>query len=91
MAKTRRTTAQWQTLIDQLPESGLTTKAYCQQHNVSLSCFYQWRSKLTKTDIHLIPSSEDDWYNVPSEPLAQTHWDIELSLPNGVILRMKHS
>jgi len=62
MAKTRRTTAQWQTLIEQLPESGLTTKADCQQHKVSLSCFYQRRLKLNKTDTPLIPSGDDDWY-----------------------------
>ena len=91
MANTRRTTSQWQALLDQQPDSGLTTKAYCQQHKVSLSCFYQWRSKLTKSDMNSVPSGEDDWYNVPSEPLAQTHWDMELSLPNGVVLRMKHA
>lgn len=46
MAKVRRTHEQWQQLIEEQPQSGLTIKDYCAQHNFTFSGFYQWRKKL---------------------------------------------
>jgi hypothetical protein len=89
MTKTRRTAAQWQTLIEQFPKSDLTVKAYCQQQQVSLFCFYQWRSKLENNHPANVTVTTD-WVEVPNKPPTQPLWDIELSLPNGVTLRMNN-
>ena len=41
MTKTRRTPQQWQQLINEQPDSGLTVHDYCQQNHLTLSGFYQ--------------------------------------------------
>ena len=92
MANTRRTADQWQTIIDQYPQSNLTVTEYCQQTNVSLSCFYQWRTKLYQNDNPISTPPQNDWLAITNHsPELEKQWDIELSLPNGVVLRMNHA
>lgn len=43
---TRRTQAQWQTIIEQYVQSGLTPREYCAQHNIHLQTFYSRRHAL---------------------------------------------
>jgi hypothetical protein len=40
---TRRTQAQWQTIIEQHVQSGLSPREYCSQHNIHLQTFYSRR------------------------------------------------
>tara|TARA_R110000744_G_scaffold314864_1_gene421882 strand:- start:2018 stop:2293 length:276 start_codon:yes stop_codon:yes gene_type:complete len=90
MTKTRRTRQQWQQLIHEQPDSGLTINDYCQQQHITLSGFYQWRKKLTAA-----PENENtaDWISLPPVdiPGHGEDWQIELVLPGGVVLRMNSS
>jgi len=43
---TRRTKQQWQELVEQHAQSGLTTRDFCQQHNIHLQTFYSSRHAL---------------------------------------------
>lgn len=43
---TRRTKQQWQVLVEQHAQSGLTTRDFCQQHNIHLQTFYSRRHAL---------------------------------------------
>ena len=87
MAKVRRTREQWQRLIDKQAQSGLSINQFCIEHQLTLSNFYLWRKKLTETTN---PASEPhEWLSLP--PLVSCEpeqWQIELSLPGGVVLRM---
>ncbi|WP_067522929.1 IS66 family insertion sequence element accessory protein TnpA [Endozoicomonas ascidiicola] len=91
----RRTTSQWQELIDQQRDSGITQKAFCELHNICLSTFTLWKRKLKpiagRPEQPLLP--ESDWIEVQtnghSHAPEQVPWEIELDLPGGVILRMR--
>ena len=43
---TRRTKQQWQVLVDEHAQSGLSTRDFCQQHNIRLQTFYSRRHSL---------------------------------------------
>jgi transposase-like protein len=40
----------WQQLIAEYRESGLTVKAFCQKHAVSEALFYSWRKRVVAED-----------------------------------------
>ena len=42
----RRTKQQWQVLVEQHAQSVLTTRDFCQQHNIHLQTFYSRRHAL---------------------------------------------
>jgi putative transposase len=87
MAKIRRSRTQWQALIDRQPDSGLTIANYCAEHNITVSGFYQWRKKLCGNPE--VQSAPSDWLSVSHSPSSsEEKWQIELSLPGGVTLRM---
>ena len=87
MTKTRRTRQQWQQLINEQPDSGLTIYDYCQQQHLNVSGFYLWRKKLAAESENV---SAADWLSLPAADLPSHtgDWQIELLLPGGVTLRM---
>jgi hypothetical protein len=87
MTKTRRTRQQWQQLINEQPDSGLTIHDYCQQQHLNVSGFYLWRKKLAAESENV---SAADWLSLPAADLPghTGDWQIELLLPGGVTLRM---
>ena len=87
MAYTRRTQQQWQQFINEQPQSGLTVKDYCASNKITVSGFYLWRKKLPGTT-HPVDEPQE-WLSLwPSVSSESEPWQIELSLPGGVILRM---
>lgn len=88
MAKTRRSPQQWQQLIDEQAHSGLTISEYCMEHKLTVSSFYLWRKKLSSLGKEAPPIA--DWLSLtPSQSLAsEQEWQLELTLPGGVVLRM---
>jgi putative transposase len=86
MTRVKRTRAQWQRFIEEQPSSGLTITEYCQQHQLTVSGFYNWRKKLSEQE-----SPVHDWlsYSAPDSVAAkQAHWQMELELPGGLMLRV---
>ena len=94
---TRKTPEQWQQIISDQKISGLSQKAYCCQHGLSLATFCNWKKKLAshqRLDVSR-PAEQplNDWIEVP-EPVSETQsncWDMELELPGGVTLRMRQA
>lgn len=102
MLKSRRTKAQWETLIQGKSDSNLTIGQYCKHHRVTVSSFYAWRNKLKKQpaiiNTPIAANHNDDWLPIKlplttpstSPSTASTSaWDIELDLPGGATLRIK--
>jgi hypothetical protein len=87
MAYTRRTQHQWQQFLSEQPQSGLTVKEYCASKNITVSGFYLWRKKLADTP-HPVDEPQEWLSLAPSSSPRPEQWQIELSLPGGVILRM---
>lgn len=91
----RRTSEQWQGLIDQQRESGISQKAFCLSRNICLSTFTLWKRKLRQaTESPDQPAQPDpDWFEFKTDfhntPSDLPPWEIELELPGGVTLRMR--
>ena len=100
MANIHRTPEQWQQIFEQYAVSGLTVTVFCKQQKLNTSSFYAWRKRLenntpcaSNIDKQETRNSNDnDWFNVTqAQTIPSPNWDIELALPNGIILRMmKH-
>jgi len=102
MANIHRTPEQWQQIFEQYSTSGLQIAAFCKQQKLNPSSFYAWRKRLALTNNSFCPTltnkpipveeHQDDWVNViPEQAMPPQNWDVELALPNGIILRMMNS
>ena len=85
--KKRRTPEQWQHIIEDQQKSALSQEAYCKQHNITVSSFYKWKNHFAQPK----PFTSDVFVEVkpPSEVNEQPTWDVELCLPNGMVLKLK--
>ena len=97
MATKFRKADQWQQFILLFEQSELSVTEFCRQHQLAVSSFYQWRKRL-KDKVDLVAEQLDDWQPISTAQITvdadtqaniNAHWDIELSLPNGVTLRMR--
>ena len=92
---TRLSSEQWQHIINEQLESGLSQKNFCQSRNISITTFTHWKRKL-RGDSQNTSSSDSkvqqDWIEMPldlPQPVSTSDWHLELELPGGVILRMR--
>ena len=95
--KTRvsRSRTQWKSLVEKFNSSGLTKSAFCKHHGVTTSCFYRWQKILAEESApaNFIDITEPVASAVVprSVPETHNHWQVELELGAGVILRMRTS
>lgn len=92
---TRRSRAQKRSLVEQFHTSGLTKTAFCKQHGIASSCLNRWQKTFAAE------SSADAFIDItapvkaaaarcPEHPSqTQPHWQVELELGQGVILRVR--
>ena len=88
MTRKQRSVEQWQALVESQRNSGLSIKDYCKQHHIRPSAFYQWRKRFSDEDQAQAPIL--NWLSLSTPSVKSLHetWQIELALPNGVMLRM---
>lgn len=88
MTNKRRTSQEWQQIIEAQQASDLTIAEFCLQHLLNPSTFYLQRKKITELSL---PPSNSDWLpfeNQVQHQKVSRQWQIELKLPNGVVLNM---
>ena len=86
MPHSRRTRADWQGLVDSHHKSGLSARAFCDQHGVGYASFCQWRQRLSA------PARAEEPAFISLNRVAappSTPWDLEVELGNGVVLRLR--
>ncbi len=91
---TRRTPEQWQTLIQQWQDSGLSAPQFCLQHNIGYASFCNWRKRLATQANHSDqPDEAVQFLDLQSltDSSGSRRWDIVLSLGNGVELRLSQN
>ncbi|MEG3768847.1 IS66 family insertion sequence element accessory protein TnpA [Alteromonas sp. 14N.309.X.WAT.G.H12] len=84
----RRSPQKWQQLIDAQEASDMTIAQFCHTHHINQSTFYLQRKK--RKDL-LLPQTTEQWLpidTVASHRADNRQWQIELTLPNGVVLNM---
>jgi len=91
-----RTPEQWQALVDQQRDSGLSAPQFCKQEGIGYASFCNWRKRLSdqSTD-NSASSSEASFLDLSSlmgtSPSSGPGWNIVLSLGNGVELRLSQN
>lgn len=91
--KVMRSKAQWRSLLDECATSGLTKTAFCKKHRISTSSLCKWQKFFNG------PTGDAEFVDI-TEPLAKAespfpvsesgnHWQVELELGAGVILRVR--
>ena len=89
----RRTPEQWQTLIEQQLDSGLSAARFCNQHDIGYASFCSWRKRLFATTAPEF--AEAEFFELSSLMAGDTGsgsaWNIVLSLGNGIELRLIQS
>ena len=91
-----RTAREWEAVFAEQASSGLSQKAYCQRHGITLSAFYTARSRLKSKAGSLVPSPDApaEFIGISVDAMlapAPPQWDVELSLGEGVVLRIRRS
>jgi len=93
---TRRSPEQWQALIQQWQESGLSAPQFCEQNEVGYASFCNWRKRFNTQDSPGEESSSEAQF-IDLQSLTSTSspnsksWNIVLSLGNGVELRLSQN
>jgi hypothetical protein len=91
-----RTPEQWQALVDQQRDSGLSAMPFCKQENIGYASFCNWRKRLSDGLVADSAGSGDAGFlNLSSlksaSPSSGAGWNIVLSLGNGVELRLSQN
>jgi len=90
----RRTPAQWQQLVEQWQDSGLSATRFCKIHEIGYASFCNWRKRLTEAAFQAGPATTAEPAFIDLSTLqspdstSDTGWNIVLSLGNGVELRL---
>lgn len=100
----RRSVAQWRELVRQCAQSGLSQTAFCQSHGVAVSSLHHWRRKLGDevrgrgagdADAAAAPADAERAGFVELRPVDPSvrqpvpAWDVELTLGDGIVLRLR--
>jgi len=98
----RRTSLQWQDIVEAQKASGLSAPKYCKENGVSYASFINWKKKLSshsepnnKTDsvptfIELTAEPEQTPPLVSEDPDSTT-LNVELDLGSGIHLRIRRA
>jgi len=96
----RRSDAEWATLISKFDASGLPATRFCQQQGIAYGTFVRRRHRAAQITEPSESHAATEWLPIDltgdSDDTADSKtktntggWDIELSLPGGVHLRMR--
>ena len=90
-----RTPEQWQALVDQQHDSGLSAPQFCKQENIGYASFCNWRKRLLNQPASAASDSGEagflDLSSLMGAAQSGPGWNIVLSLGNGVELRLSQN
>jgi len=78
----RRTEAQWHDLLDTFERSDLSVKQFCAEQELTVSSFHLWRNKRRAV-------AKEQFVPLVAPTAAPSGWEIELSLGDGLTLRLR--
>ncbi len=82
--RTRRSRDEWQRLIKEQADSGLTQSGFCKANGIGLASFQNWKRRLAAE------APSEPWYELGTlSRSASAGWDIELELGDGICLRLR--
>jgi len=84
----RRSESEWRALFARYDQSGQTQEQFCAEQGVVLSSFARWRQKLRAASRNP-PAAAPEAVFVELASASEPHWDVELQLGAGVVLRLR--
>jgi len=98
--RVRRGDAEWAAIIAQFNASGLSAKRFCQQQGISYGTFIRRRLRAARNTEPAESLSAAEWLpidvtgdrdgsTVSDAKIDTGGWDVELSLPGGLELRLR--
>lgn len=81
--RARRSAEDWQALISGQERSGLSRVAFCRREGIPPTSFDKWKRRL------LARRPPPEFVDVTPKPTSSAGWDVEVALPNGVVLRFR--
>lgn len=90
-----RTQEQWQALVHQQHDSGLSATQFCKEHSIGYASFCHWRKRLSDCPAADVSASDEagflDLSTLMGGTASGAGWNIVLSLGNGVELRLSQN
>ena len=80
--RVRRSAEDWQALIAGQERSGLSRVAFCRREGIGPTSFDKWKRRL-------LARRPAEFVDVTPRSASPTAWDMEVALPNGVVLRFR--
>jgi hypothetical protein len=80
----RRSVEEWHALVEASRASELPRAVFCREHGISTTSLYRWEQRLSKAEK---PGFIELHAN--TEFRSAGRWSVELSLPNGTVLRIE--
>ncbi len=82
-----RTPQQWQSIVDQYLESGLSGKRFCTDRGIGYASFCKWRQRLAEHSDADSENATPAFIDLGAlDAQSEAEWNIVLKLGNGVEL-----
>ena len=78
----------WRRMLRQWRRSGLSVRAFCEQHGLSQPSFYAWRRTLAQRQAHTVAFVPVEVRTDSLTPPSAAAAGLELVLPGGRVLRI---
>ena len=85
----RRGTRQWQQLIAAQADSGLSQREFCARESIPLGSFCNAKRRLQGNGSAAVEAASDFVSLSPARPPAPAGWEVELSMGDDVIVRVR--
>lgn len=90
-SRPRRSAEQWQALIEEWQDSGISAAQFCTERAIGYASFCQWRKRLSAPDKNIEQERKAHPGFIDLSTLSSgspSGWEIVLSLGNGVELKL---
>lgn len=85
--RVRRGRREWSALVAEQASSGQSHRAFCESRGVSPASFGNAKRRIGQTSS--VHDEVNDFVAIPMDTGCDSSWDVELSLGDGVVLRMR--
>ncbi len=86
----RQTRSQWQAIITEFTQSQIPARTFCSERGLAYGTFAKWRQRFANSvPIKAEPAKLIELIQPASAKPEPDHWQVELTLGNGMTLRLR--
>ncbi|TCS36706.1 IS66 family insertion sequence element accessory protein TnpA [Reinekea marinisedimentorum] len=84
----RKSSEQWQSLVEAQQHSGLSAAKFCEQNQIAYTSFCKWKQRFPTSQVDRNERSQSDFVDLRSISPGSDKWHITLALGDGVELTL---